>query len=77
MGRAGEALPRFWEEAIRDILFAVGLVLALEGLICAAFPKMMRKVMLEASQMPEHPMRIIGVISAALGVLLLWLIKAL
>jgi uncharacterized protein YjeT (DUF2065 family) len=36
----------------------------------------MRKAMWEASQMPEHPMRIIGVISAAIGVGLLWLIKA-
>ena len=50
-------------------------MLAFEGLLCAAFPSMMRRAMLEASQLPEHPMRIIGVISAAVGIGLLWLIK--
>lgn len=64
------------EDAIKEFVFAIGLVLAFEGLLCAAFPGAMRKAMLEASQLPESPMRLVGLVSAVLGIALLWLIKA-
>ena len=72
-------MMRAWsarEASIKDIFFALGLVLALEGLLCAAFPGAMRKAMLEASQLPESPMRIVGLVSAFVGIILLWVIKA-
>lgn len=57
-------------------MFAIGLVLAFEGLLCAAFPTAMRRAMMEAAHLPENLMRIVGVISAIIGIVVLWLIKA-
>lgn len=65
------------EAAIKDVVFAVGLLLAFEGLLFAAFPTLMRKAMRDASEMPEALMRMVGVGSAVLGIGLLWLVRSL
>lgn len=44
--------------------------------MCAAFPGGMRNAMRQAAELPEHVLRNAGIVSAVLGVLLLWLIKA-
>jgi uncharacterized protein len=54
----------------------LGLVLAIEGLLFAAFPEGMRRAMRQASDTPGALMRSVGFASAVAGVLLLWLIKA-
>ena len=36
----------------------------------------MRRAMMEAAHLPENLMRIVGVISAIIGIVVLWLIKA-
>lgn len=59
-----------------DLLAALGLVLAFEGLCFAAFPSAVRKAALEISQAPIDMMRIVGVVSAAVGVGLIWLVRA-
>ncbi len=54
----------------------MALVLAFEGLLCAAFPQGMKRAMRQAAETPEATMRHVGLAAAAIGVLLLWLIKA-
>ncbi|HRJ68364.1 MAG TPA: DUF2065 domain-containing protein [Beijerinckiaceae bacterium] len=58
------------------MVFAVALVLAFEGIVCAAFPSAMKRAMQQAGHLPEGAMRIAGLASAVVGVALLWLIKA-
>jgi uncharacterized protein YjeT (DUF2065 family) len=58
-----------------DFLIAIGLVFALEGLMFAAFPGAAKRAMLNVLETPEHLLRIVGIVSAAFGVLVIWLVK--
>ncbi|MFN3687874.1 DUF2065 domain-containing protein [Salinarimonas sp.] len=58
-----------------DLITALGLVLAVEGLLYAAFPEGMRKAMLTAAQTPADTMRIVGIVCAVAGVGLIWLMR--
>jgi uncharacterized protein len=55
-----------------DLVAALGLALAVEGLLFAAFPDSVRKAMYEAAHTPTDRMRIVGIISAVLGVLIVF-----
>ncbi|MDC7785578.1 DUF2065 domain-containing protein [Rhodoplanes sp. TEM] len=58
-------------------LVALGLVFVIEGLLFAAFPGPARRAALALLETPEHTLRIVGVVSAAIGVALIWLIRLL
>ncbi|MCA0423061.1 MAG: DUF2065 domain-containing protein [Proteobacteria bacterium] len=57
------------------MLFAVGLVIAFEGILCAAFPGHMKRAMEQAAAMPEGPMRTIGLAAAVVGIVILWFVR--
>ncbi|BCM81730.1 hypothetical protein mvi_01910 [Methylobacterium indicum] len=63
--------------AVKDLAAALGLALAIEGLLCAAFPTAMRRAMQEASQTPMERMRLVGLISAAAGVVVVGVVRLL
>jgi uncharacterized protein YjeT (DUF2065 family) len=58
-----------------DFIVAVGLVLAIEGLIFAAFPGAAKRLAANALATPDGPLRIAGVMSALLGVLIVWMVR--
>jgi uncharacterized protein len=58
-----------------DLLVALGLVFALEGLVLAAFPVAAKKAMANVLETPESTLRIIGAASAVLGLVLVWLVR--
>ena len=58
-----------------DFLVALGLVFAIEGLMFAAFPSMAKRAMATVLETPDAPLRIIGISSALLGVVLIWLVR--
>jgi uncharacterized protein len=58
-----------------DFVVAIGLVLAIEGLIFAAFPRAAKRVAANALDTPENVLRIAGVCSALLGVVVIWLVR--
>ena len=58
-----------------DLIVALGLVLAVEGIFFAAFPEAARRAMYEASQSPRERLRIVGIASAIVGVLIVWLVR--
>jgi uncharacterized protein YjeT (DUF2065 family) len=58
-----------------DFVVAIGLVLAIEGLVFAAFPRAAKRMAANALETPEVSLRIAGVVSAILGVLLVWLMR--
>jgi uncharacterized protein YjeT (DUF2065 family) len=60
---------------MKDFIIAAGLVLALEGALYALFPEFMKRLAAQAVQMPGDTLRIAGVISAGLGVGLVWLVR--
>jgi len=58
-----------------DLLAALGLLFALEGLVLAAFPVATKQAMANLMETPESTLRIVGIVSAALGLLVVWLVR--
>ena len=58
-----------------DLISALGLALAVEGILFAAFPDGMRRAMYEAAHSPSDQMRIVGIVSAILGLGIIWLVR--
>ena len=58
-----------------DFLVAVGLVFVIEGLIFAAFPLSAKKAVAAVMETPDATLRIIAVVSAVFGVVLVWLMR--
>jgi uncharacterized protein YjeT (DUF2065 family) len=58
-----------------DFLVAVGLILAFEGLLFAALPNVTKRALVHVLETPENLLRAVGIASAVIGVLLIWLIR--
>ena len=58
-----------------DLVAALGLALAIEGIVVAAFPDGMRRAMYEAAQTPSDRMRVVGLVSAVLGVAVVFIAR--
>jgi hypothetical protein len=58
-----------------DFLAAFGLVFVIEGLIFAAFPSSAKKAMTSVLETPETTLRVVGIGSAVVGVLVVWLAR--
>ena len=58
-----------------DILVVVGLILALEGGLYAAFPGGMKRMMAIMIQQPDEALRLSGLGAATFGVGVIWLVK--
>jgi uncharacterized protein YjeT (DUF2065 family) len=58
-----------------DFLAALGLVFVIEGLIFAAFPSQAKRAMQSVLETPETSLRVIGLGSALIGVIVVWLVR--
>jgi uncharacterized protein YjeT (DUF2065 family) len=58
-----------------DFLVALGLMLAIEGLVFAALPGAAKRAMESVLETPEPILRVVGVVSAVIGVLMIWLVR--
>ena len=58
-----------------DFIAALGLVFAIEGIRFAASPHLAKDALRSAAETPADRMRLIGLGSAVLGVLLVWLAR--
>lgn len=58
-----------------DFLVAVGLVLALEGLVFAAFPRAAKQAMANVQETPDQLLRVVGIVCALVGILVIWLVR--
>jgi uncharacterized protein YjeT (DUF2065 family) len=58
-----------------DFVVGIGLVLVIEGLLFAAFPGLAKLLATRALESPEAAMRISGIASAGLGIIIIWLIR--
>jgi uncharacterized protein YjeT (DUF2065 family) len=58
-----------------EFLVALGLVFAIEGLVFAAFPGGVKQAMAHILDTPDATLRIAGIVSALLGVTLIWLVR--
>ncbi len=58
-----------------DLMSAVALVLVMEGIMPFVSPRSWRRTMLQASRLPDHVLRGIGLASMLLGVVLLYVLR--
>jgi uncharacterized protein YjeT (DUF2065 family) len=59
-----------------DFLAALGLVFVIEGLVFAAFPAQAKRAMQSVLDTPDASLRIIGIGSAVIGLILVWLVRS-
>jgi uncharacterized protein YjeT (DUF2065 family) len=58
-----------------DFLAAIGLFFAIEGIFLAAFPVSTKKAMVTVLDMPDGSLRVAGIVSALIGVLIVWFVR--
>jgi uncharacterized protein YjeT (DUF2065 family) len=58
-----------------EFIVAIGLVLVIEGLVFAGFPAAAKRLAASAVESPETSLRLAGIASAVIGVLLIWLVR--
>jgi uncharacterized protein len=58
-----------------DFLVAIGLFFAIEGILFAAFPLGAKRAIAAALEMPDGRLRIVGLISALVGIVIVWLVR--
>ena len=58
-----------------EFIIAIGLVLLIEGLLCALFPSKIKNMSKLIEAMPVNNLRTIGVIFTIIGFLIIWYIK--
>ena len=58
-----------------DFIVAIGLVLALEGLVFAAFPRAAKQAMANVLETPDQMLRIVGIVCALIGILVIWIVR--
>ncbi|MCF8475981.1 MAG: DUF2065 domain-containing protein [Pseudolabrys sp.] len=58
-----------------DFLAALGLVFVIEGLVFAAFPGHAKRAMQSVFETPDASLRAIGIGSALIGLVLVWLVR--
>ncbi len=58
-----------------EFLVAIGLVLVIEGLLFAAFPAAAKRLAASAIESPETSLRVAGILSAVIGIVIIWLIR--
>jgi hypothetical protein len=58
-----------------DFLAALGLVFVIEGLIFAAFPDHAKKAIASVLDTPDVSLRLIGIGSAIVGIIVVWLVR--
>lgn len=61
--------------AFVDFLIGVGILFVLEGLMFAASPSFMRRAMKSALSTPDSILRAVGIGSAVVGLVLIWLVR--
>jgi uncharacterized protein YjeT (DUF2065 family) len=60
---------------VTEFLAALALAITLEGLAYAAFPEQMKKMLASILSMPASSIRAAALACAALGLVLLWLVR--
>ena len=59
-----------------EIIIAIGLILFIEGLLCALFPSKIKNMSNLIQTMPEKRLRTIGAIFTIIGFVIIWYIKS-
>ena len=59
-----------------ELIVAIGLILFIEGLLCALFPSKIKNMSKLIEVMPTNSLRTVGMVSAVLGFVIVWFGKS-
>ena len=62
-------------QGVKEFIIAIGLILFIEGLICALFPSKIKNMSKLIEAMPVNNLRILGVVFTIIGFIIIWYIK--
>ncbi len=60
-----------WQEA----LYALGLLLLVEGALYAVAPNSLRQMLTQILSLPDAQVRNLGLIAAAIGLMVIWFVR--
>ena len=60
---------------MKELIIAIGLLLFLEGILCALFPSKMKNMLLRLNEVNNSQLRTGGLIFAVIGFSIIWYIK--
>jgi uncharacterized protein YjeT (DUF2065 family) len=60
-----------------EFVVALGLVFVIEGLVFAAMPGPAKRALAAIVDSPDQFLRIVGIVSAVAGLVIIWLVRAL
>jgi len=60
---------------MRDLWTGLALVLVIEGILYALFPEGMKRIAARAMAVPPQVLRASGLFAAAIGVVIVWLLR--
>ena len=58
-----------------DLVAAIGLIFAIEGIVFAAFPLSAKRAMAAALDIPDGRLRIAGLAAAIVAVAIVWVVR--
>jgi len=58
-----------------DLFAAIGLAIAIEGLLYSLFPDGMKAAMVKVQEQPASHLRAAGLAAAVVGVVIVWLVR--
>ena len=62
---------------MNEFIIAIGLVLIIEGILCALFPTKIKNMSKLINTMEANKLRTIGLVFAIIGFIIIWYIKSL
>ena len=60
---------------MKEFIIAIGLILFIEGLLCALFPSKIKNMSKIIETMPANNLRTIGIVFTVIGFIIIWYIK--
>jgi len=60
---------------VTELLSALALAVVIEGLVYAAFPEQMKKLLASVLATPASTLRAVALVCAAAGLVLLWVVR--
>ncbi len=60
---------------MKELIIALGLVLFIEGLLCALFPSKIKNMSKLIEAMPTNNLRSIGIVFSIIGFIIIWYVK--
>lgn len=63
------------DSGVIELFSALGLVLAVEGALYAAFPRVMRRALEALGTQPDQALRVGGLLALVTGVVIVWMVR--